>query len=76
MTSPSTPSEGLRMAFQATLRGDYSERDRLVERTRRLIDAEDHATRVQRALSINFYVDAKGTVYPTVLLARAAGEIH
>jgi hypothetical protein len=74
--NPSTASEGLCMAFQATLNGDYALRDRLCERTRRLIEAEDHAARVQRVLSVNFYIDAKGTVYPTVLLARAAGEIH
>lgn len=76
MSQPSTASEALRLAFQAILRGDYAERDRILERAKRLIDAEDRAARVERALSVDFYVTRKGTVIPTQAMARAAGEIH
>lgn len=76
MSQPRTASEGLRSAYQAILRGDYAERDRILARTTKLIDAEERAARVERALAVNFYVTAAGTAIPTPLLARAAGEIH
>lgn len=46
MSHPSTASEALRLAFQAILRGDYAERDRILERAKRLIDAEEKANAV------------------------------
>lgn len=76
MTQPSTASEALRLAYQAILRGDYAERDRILERARRLIEAEDRVARIECALSVDFYVKANGVAIPTPLLARAAGEIH
>lgn len=76
MSNPTTAQECLRMMFQATLRGDYATRDRLAERGKKLIAAEDHAARVQRALSVDFYVTARGVAVPTKAMARAAGELH
>lgn len=76
MSQPTTASECLRLMFQATLDGDYARRDRLAERCVKLIDAEDHAARVERALAVDFYVTARGQVVPTKTMAMAAGEIH
>jgi hypothetical protein len=76
MTQPSTASEALRLAYQAILRGDYAERDRILERATRLIEAEEKGNAVQRVLAVDFYVKANGVAIPTPLLARAAGEIH
>lgn len=51
-------------------------RDRILERARRLIEAEEKANAVQRVLAVDFYVKANGVAIPTPLLARAAKEIH
>lgn len=76
MSHPITAQECLRLAMAALLRGDLAERDRLCERGARLIDAEDRAARVQRALEVDFYVTARGVAVPTKTMAMAAGELH
>jgi hypothetical protein len=40
MTNPTTSDECLKAAFQALLRGDLAERDRMCDRGKRLIEAE------------------------------------
>lgn len=66
----------MRMAFQATLRGDYAERDRLCERAKVLIAAEGEAAAVERVLSADFYVSRTGIAIPTLKMAAVAGVIH
>lgn len=66
----------MKAAWQAILAGDYTERDRLCERTRRLMPAEHVANAVERVLSVDFYVTARGTAIPTPLLAKAGLNIH
>lgn len=66
----------LRAAFQAVLAGNYAERDRLCERAKVLLQAENHAAAVQRVLAVDFYVTARGDVVPTKRMAKAAGAIQ
>jgi hypothetical protein len=70
-------SEGcLRGAWDAILRGDYAERDRLCERGKALADAEDHARAVETVMSRDFYVTPSGTVIPTKRMAKVAGAVQ
>lgn len=66
----------MKAAFQAILRGDYAERDRLCERAKVLIAAEGAATAVERVLSADFYVSRNGIAIPTLKMAAAAGAIQ
>jgi hypothetical protein len=74
--NPITSADCLHAAMSALLRGDTTERDRLCERAKRLIDAEDHAARVERVLSVDFYVRADGVAISTVAMARTVGAIQ
>jgi aminoglycoside/choline kinase family phosphotransferase len=71
-----TAKECLQAAFQATLRGDYTERDRLCKRGQMLAQAEHHAAAVERVLAIDFFVTAQGVSIPTLTMAKAAGAIQ
>lgn len=71
-----TAKECLQAAFQAVLRGDTGERDRLCERGKVLLEAEHKASAIQRVMAVDFYVTARGVAVPTVRMARAAGVIH
>lgn len=71
-----TAKECLQAAFQATIRGDYAERDRLCKRGATLADAEHHAAAVERVLAVDFFVTARGIVIPTLTMAKAAGAIQ
>lgn len=66
----------LRMAFQAIMRGDYAERDRLCERAKALIAAEGEAAAMQRVLAVDFYVTSNGISIPTMKMAAVAGAIQ
>lgn len=66
----------LRLAFQAIMRGDYGERDRLCERARALIAAEGKAAAIEHVLSADFYVTHTGVAIPTTKMAVAAGAIQ
>lgn len=75
--APENTSDGcMRLAFQAILRGEYAERDRLCERARALIAAEGKASAVQRLLSADFYVTRSGVTIPTLKMASVAGVIQ
>lgn len=74
--SESTAKECLAGAFQAILRGDYAERDRLCERGRVLTEIEDYAYRIERVMQADFYVNTRGTAYPTRSIARAEGVLQ
>lgn len=76
MTVENTSDGCMKAAFQAILRGDYAERDRLCERAKSLIAAEDHAAAVERVLSADFYVSRNGIAIPTLKMAAVAGAIH
>jgi hypothetical protein len=71
-----TARECLQAAFEAIKRSDYAERDRLCDRANRLVAAEDAAAAVERALSVDFYVNRKGVAIPTLTMAKAAGAIQ
>lgn len=73
---PTTSSDCLRDAFQALLLGDTAGRDRLCERATALAEAEQHASAVERVLTVDFYVTRNGAAVPTLAMARAAGVIH
>ncbi len=76
-TQGENTSDGcMRLAFQAILRGDTAERDRLCERARVLIAAEGQAEAVERVLAVDFYVTRAGVVVPTTRMAAAAGAIQ
>ena len=74
--NPATSSDCLRAAMSALLRGDTTERDRLCERASRLLDAEEHAARVERVLSVDFYVREDGVAISTVAMARTVGVMQ
>lgn len=74
--SESTSDSCMRAAFQAILRGEYAERDRLLARARLLIDAENRAAKIEEVLAIDFFVNSRGTVYSTQAMAKAAGAIQ
>lgn len=76
MTQPTTSGDCLKAGWAALLKGDTAERDRMVARARTLMAAEDHAARVERVLSVDFYVTARGTAVPTKTMAQAAGELN
>lgn len=71
-----TSDECMKAAWQAILRGDYAERDRLCERAKSLIEAEQTASAIQRMLAVDYYVTASGTAVPTARMAKAAGVLH
>jgi hypothetical protein len=71
-----TSNEALQAAWAALLRGDTLERDRQCERAKHLNEAEVYAAAMQRALSIDFYVNTRGVAYPARELARRAGAIQ
>ena len=66
----------MRLAFQAILRGDYTERDRLCQRAQALISAEREAHAVERVMSVDFYVTRFGVSIPTKHMARVAGAVQ
>jgi len=66
----------LRGAWDALLRGDYGERDRLCDRAKRLAEAEQYASAVEKVMSIDFYVTPRGVSIPTLTMARAAGALQ
>lgn len=76
MTDESTSATCLQSAFQALLRGDYAERDRLCERASRLMVAERNALAMERVLAVDFYVTRHGVAVPTTTMAKAAGAIQ
>lgn len=77
MTSDETTSDGCaKLAFQAILRGDTAERDRLCERSRELIAAEGRAAAMEHVLSVDFYVTRGGVCIPTIKMAKAARAIQ
>lgn len=71
-----TSQDALRGAWEALLRGDTKERDRLCERGNRLLQADDEAAAVQKLLSVDFYVRPNGTAYSSRLLAKTAGALQ
>lgn len=73
---PTTSTGCLGAAMQALLRGDTTERDRLCDRANMLLLAEEHAAKVKRLLAVDFYVNRRGEVIPTRLMARAARAIN
>lgn len=76
MGDPTTTEECLRQGFAALLRGDTAERDRLVRRAEKLMEAEHYAGAVERVLTVDFYVSRRGVAYRSTDLARAAGVIQ
>ncbi len=76
MSDPTTSEDCLKAAFAALTRGDTTERDRLCERAKNLLKAEDYACRVERALSVDFYVNKRGIAIPVMAMAKAAGAIQ
>ena len=76
MTNPTTSQDCLRDAFAAILRGDATERDRLCERAKTLLDAEHYADAVERVMSKDFYVTRAGVAIPVKMMARAAGALQ
>lgn len=76
-TETTDTSEGcLRSAFQALLRGDTAERDRLCERAKILLKTEQHAAAVERVMQKDFYVTRAGTCIPIAAMAKAAGVLQ
>lgn len=71
-----TTTECMKAAFEAICRGDYAERDRLIERVRVLDKAEREAAAITKVMLIDFYVTRAGVSIPTVVMAKAAGAIH
>ncbi len=71
-----TSTDCMRAAFQAVLRGDYAERDRLLDRARALISAEGQAAAMERVLAVDFYATRGGTIIPTKLMAARAGALQ
>ena len=66
----------MRLAFQAILRCDYEERDRLCDRAKLLIKAEGEASAMERVMAVDFYVTCGGCVIPTARMAKVAGAIQ
>jgi hypothetical protein len=76
MTDPSTSADCIRAAWTALTKGNKAERDRLLDRAKLLLAAEENSSAVQRVLAVDFYVTARGVAYPSINMARAAGLIH
>ena len=76
MMDETTSQACLRAAFQAILRGDTAERDRLCQRGGSLEEAEAKAAAVERVLGVDFYVTTSAIVIPTVLMAKGVGIIQ
>lgn len=74
--SESTSEACLKAAWQALLRGDCTERDRLCERAKILLDAENKAAAVERVMAIDFYVRPNGVCVSTKAMARAVGVLN
>lgn len=71
---PQTTSEAcLKGAFEALLKGDTDERDRLCERAKVILEAETSANAIQKVLSIDFYVKKDGVCISSKTMAKAAG---
>ena len=71
-----TSKECMRGAFAAILRGDTAERDRLADRAKVLLAAEMQADTLQRVMSIDFFVTAKGLAIPTAVMMKRIGAIQ
>lgn len=71
--------QAMRKAFQAILRGDYAERDRLLAKVRRGIQVEEIAEVAAATARVmkraDFYVSKAGVAIPIQAIARAAGVI-
>ena len=74
--SENTASDCLRAAYQAILRGDYAERDRLCDRAEQFADDEHIASATQRVLAVDYYVARSGTAILTKAMAKAAGALQ
>ncbi len=70
---PNTSEGCLRAAYQALLRGDTAERDRLCKRAEALLQAEHYASAVERLLAKDFYITPSGVCIPTEKMAKSAG---
>ena len=71
-----TTEDCMKAAWQAILKGDYAERDRLCERAKILLEAENNAYKVERALSVDFYVSNIGECIPIKIMTKAANVIQ
>jgi len=71
-----TSEDCIRGAWQALLRGDLAERDRLCARVKQLIEAERYNDAVERIMSVDFYVTSQGVVIPTPMMAKAANALQ
>lgn len=72
-----TTSQGcIKGAWDAILRGDYTERDRLCERGKKLAEAENYAAAVEKVMKVDFYVTRRGISIPTMTMTKAAGAIQ
>ena len=76
MTDPSTAAGCLQAAWAALSRGDEAERDRLCQRAKLLVAAENRAAAIERVMTVDFYVTAAGVAIKTTTMARAAGDLH
>lgn len=76
MTDPNTSEGCMKAAWAALLRGDTTERDRLIARCRALMRAEQDVRAVVRVMVVDFYIAEDGTAYPTVAMAKAAHAIQ
>lgn len=74
--SETTSEQCLKAAFQALLKGDTKERDRLCDRAKELLKAEQHAATIQQILNVDFFVFINGQAVSSKTMARAAGEIQ
>ncbi len=71
-----TSTACLKGAFEALLRGDFAERDRLCDRAKKLMEAESLSEAVERVLSADFYVTRAGVSVPTKLMAKTVGVLQ
>ena len=60
-----TAESSLKAAFAALLRGDTAERDRLCQRAEVQHQAEARSRAIAKVLATDFYVNQRGTVYPS-----------
>ena len=71
-----TSEAALKGAFEALLRGDLAERDRLCDRAEALIKAEQRSSAIESVLSVDFYVDTRGRAVSSKAMARSIGMIQ
>jgi hypothetical protein len=71
--SKTTSDACLKGAWDALLKGDTAERDRLCERAKMLMEAEKMANAIEKVMSIDFYVKPNGVAISSKIMAKAAG---